>query len=86
MKVDWVARGYVVREGKGEDGSTYRIMWFLEETPLGSALTGPPALLTGKYITYKDDQQVSEHATLAEATHLGTKDAGRNCLPMPDSL
>ncbi len=67
MKVNWVGRGYVVREGQGDDGSNYRIMWFLLEAPLSSGLSGPPALVSGKYITYKDDQQVSEHETLADA-------------------
>lgn len=67
MKVDWSRPGVLVAQGKGDDGSQYQVVWYIEEIPVSPPLTGPGSLLGGKYGAFKDGQRIGVYESLSKA-------------------
>ena len=67
MKVAWQRPGICVLQGKGEDGSEYRVEWHFKEVSLGKGLDGPKSLVGGEFAAFKDDSRIGVYESYSDA-------------------
>ena len=67
MNISWERPGIPVLQGKGENGSDYRVEWHFKEVPLGKSLDGSKSLVGGEFAAFKDDSRIGVYESYSDA-------------------